>query len=73
MTQALGLTGARTSNLLYPTEEQIEWLKPHVLKCRGKPRVDDHRVLGGIFFISRNSSWWCDTPREYFPTKFPYN
>ena len=36
---------------------------------RGKPRVDDLRVLSGIIFINRNGLRWCDAPREYGPPK----
>ncbi len=33
---------------------QVERLRPHVLKPRGKPRVDDWRVLSGILFVVRS-------------------
>ena len=42
------------------TEAQIERLKPFFPKSHGKPRVDDRRVLIGIFFINRNGLRWCD-------------
>lgn len=35
------------------TEEQMERLRPFFPKSRGKPRVDDRRVLSGIIYIVR--------------------
>ena len=36
------------------TDEQVERLRPHFPKARGKPRVDDRRVLSGIIHMQRN-------------------
>ena len=36
------------------TDEQMERLQPFFPKSRGKPRVDDRRVLSGIIYIKKN-------------------
>ena len=38
----------------------IEPLLPN--KPRGVPRVDDRRVLNGIFWVLRSGAPWCDLP-----------
>lgn len=38
----------------WPTEEQVERLRPQFPKVRGKPRVDERRVLSGIIHVERN-------------------
>ena len=43
----------------------IEPLLPN--KPRGVPRVDDRRVLNGIFWILRSGSPWADLPERYGP------
>ena len=40
---------------------------------RGKPRVDDRRVLSGIIFINRDGLRWRDAPTAYGPPKTLYN
>lgn len=42
-------------------------------KSRGKPRVDNRRVLSGTIFVNRNELRWCDAPKEYGPHKTVYN
>lgn len=61
------------SNLFWLTDEQMARLRPYFPKSRGKPRVDDRRVLNGIIFINRNGLTWFDAPREYGPPKTLYN
>ena len=61
------------SNLYWLSAEQMERLIPYFPKSRGRPRVDDRRVLSGIIFINRNVLRWCDAPREYGPAKTLYN
>jgi transposase len=61
------------SNLYWLSEEQMGRLKPYFPKSRGKPRVDDRRVLSGIIFINRNGLRWSDAPAEYGPPKTLYN
>jgi transposase len=42
-------------------------------KSRGVPRVDDRRVLNGIFWILRTGSPWRDLPERYGPYTTAYN
>jgi transposase len=42
-------------------------------KPRGVARVDDRRVLNGIFFILRTGSPWRDLPERYGPHTTVYN
>nr|WP_273523848.1 IS5 family transposase [Rhodosalinus sediminis] len=55
------------------TEEQMERLRPFFPKSRGKPRVDDRRVLSGIIYIQKNGLQWKDAPSVYGPPKTLYN
>jgi transposase len=41
----------------------IEPLLPN--KPRGVPRVDDRRVLNGIFWVLRSGAPWRDLPERY--------
>ena len=36
-------------------------------KPRGVPRVDDRRVLNGIFWVLRSGAPWADLPERYGP------
>ena len=36
-------------------------------KPRGVPRVDDRRVLNGIFWVLRRGAPWRDLPQYYGP------
>lgn len=54
------------------THEQVERLRLHFPKARGKPRVDDRRVLSGILFVLRNGLRWQDVPAVYGPHKTLY-
>ena len=49
----------------------IEPLLPN--KSRGKPRVDDRRVLSGIVHALQSGGRWRDSPAEYGPRKTLYN
>ena len=40
---------------------------------QGVPRVDDRRVLNGIFFILRAGLPWADLPERYGPYTTVYN
>ena len=42
-------------------------------KSRGKPRVDDRRVLNGIFWVLRAGVPWADLPERYGPPTTIYN
>ena len=45
-------------------------LPPHGL---GKKRVDDRRVVNGIFYVLRTGSPWRDLPERYGPYTTVYN
>ena len=49
----------------------IEPLLPN--KPRGVPRVDDRKVLNGIFWRLRTGSPWADIPERYGPPTTCYN
>ena len=42
-------------------------------KPRGIPRVDDRRVLNGIFWVLRSGAPWRDLPVSYGPRTTCYN
>jgi transposase len=42
-------------------------------KSRGVARVDDRRVLNGIFYVLRTGSPWRDLPERYGPYTTVYN
>jgi hypothetical protein len=53
-----------------------EWtaIKPMLPnKPRGVPRVDDRRVLNGIFWILRSGAPWRDLPEAFGPYTTCYN
>ncbi len=49
----------------------IEPLLPN--KPRGVKRVDDRRVLNGIFWVLRSGAPWRDLPERYGPRTTCYN
>ncbi len=49
----------------------IESLLPN--KPRGVARVDDRRVIKGIFYVLRTGSPWPDLPSRYGPHTTVYN
>jgi transposase len=49
----------------------VEPLLPH--KTRGVARVDDRRVINGIFYVLRTGSPWRDLPERYGPYTTIYN
>lgn len=49
----------------------IEPLLPN--KPRGVARVDDRRVINGIFYVLRTGSPWRDLPARYGPNTTVYN
>jgi transposase len=42
-------------------------------KPRGVPRVDDRRVLNGIFWVLRSGAPWRGQPERYGPRTTCYN
>jgi transposase len=56
------------------SERQFAWLEPHLpTDTRGKPRVDDRRVISGIVHVLKSGGRWVDAPPVYGPRKTLYN
>ena len=56
------------------TDEQFAKLRPHLpTDTRGKPRVDDRRVISGIIHVIKSGGRWVDAPAFYGPRKTLYN
>src|SRR6188768_1477477 len=56
------------------TEGQFARLKPLLPSdTRGKPRVDDRRVISGIVHVLKSGGRWIDAPAVYGPYKTLYN
>ena len=61
-------------NYFWLTEDQfgrLEALLPR--DTRGKPRVDDRRVISGIVHVLKSGGRWVDAPQVYGPRKTLYN
>lgn len=53
---------------------QFARLTPHLpTDTRGKPRVDDRRVISGIIHVLKSGCRWVDAPAAYGPRKTLYN
>ena len=56
------------------TEAQFARLEPLLpTDTRGKPRVDDRRVISGIIHVLKSGGRWVDAPAVYGPRKTLYN
>ena len=56
------------------TDAQFSKIEPHLPRdTRGKPRVDDWRVISGIVHVLKSGGRWIDAPPEYGPKKTLYN
>jgi transposase len=45
------------------TDQQFERLVPYLpTDTRGKPRVDDRRVISGIIHVLKSGGRWVDAP-----------
>ena len=55
------------SGQFWVTHKRVERLKSQVAKPRGKPRVEDRRVLSGILYLLRNGLRGPDAPSVYGP------
>lgn len=56
------------------SERQFARLEPHLpTDTRGKPRVDDRRVISGIIHVLKSGGRWIDAPAVYGPRKTLYN
>ena len=55
-------------------DRQLARLAPHLpTDTRGKPRVDDRRVISGIVHVLKSGCRWVDAPAVYGPRKTLYN
>ena len=56
------------------SERQFGRLEPLLpTDTRGKPRVDDRRVISGIIHVLKSGGRWVDAPSVYGPRKTLYN
>lgn len=61
-------------NFFWLTKDQFARLKPFLpTDTRGKPRVDDRRVISGIVHVLKSGGRWIDAPDVYGPSKTLYN
>jgi len=61
-------------NLFWLSDEQWAAIDPHLPKNQpGARRVDDRRVLSGIFHVLKAGCRWADCPRDYGPPTTIYN
>src|SRR5450432_1851221 len=61
-------------NCFWLNERQFARLAPLLPSdTRGKPRVDDRRVISGIVHVLKSGCRWIDAPAVYGPRKTLYN
>ena len=61
-------------NCSWLTDAQFAKIAPHLpTGTRGKPRVDDRRVISGIVHVLKSGGRWTDAPDDYGPRKTLYN
>lgn len=62
------------SKLFWLSDAQWAAIEPHLPKNQpGARRVDDRRVISGIFHVLKSGCRWCDCPGEYGPSTTIYN
>nr|WP_085948959.1 IS5 family transposase [Komagataeibacter rhaeticus] len=62
------------ADLFWLSDRQFARIAPHLpTDTRGKPRVDDRRVISGIIQIMLSGARWKDAPSAYGPRKTLYN
>ena len=62
------------SDVFWLTDQQYARLVPLLpTDTRGKPRVDDRRVISGIVHVLKSGCRWKDAPDRYGPRKTLYN
>ena len=56
--------------LFWLSDAQFAKIEPHLpTGTRGKPRVDDRRVISGIIQVLKSGGRWIDAPAVYGPRK----
>lgn len=62
------------SGLFWLTDAQWAAIEPHLPQNQpGARRVDDRRVISGIFHVLKSGCRWCDCPDAYGPPTTVYN
>jgi transposase len=61
------------SDVVFLSRRQMRCIARFFPRSRGKPRVNDRRVVSGIVYVIRNGLMWKDAPRGYGPHKTLYN
>ena len=61
------------SDIVLLSPAQMRRIAPYFPRSRGKPRVDDWRVISGIVYVIRHGLMWKDAPLGYGPYKTLYN
>ena len=61
------------SDVFLLSRAQMRRIEPFFPSPRGRPRVNDRRVLSGIIYVIRHGLRWRDAPRAYGPHKTLYN
>ena len=60
--------------LFWLSDVQFARIAPYLpTDTRGKPRVDDRRVISGIIQVLKSGGRWIDAPAAYGPRKTLYN
>ena len=60
--------------LFWLSNEAWSAIEPHLPKNQpGARRVDDRRVISGIFHVLKSGGRWCDCPADYGPSTTIYN
>src|SRR3954469_25563281 len=74
MIHGLRQEGMMNRDFFWLTKDQFARLKPLLPSdTRGKPRVDDRRVISGIVHVLKSGGRWIDAPDVYGPHKTLYN
>ena len=59
--------------LHWPSDDQLNLIRPFFTLSHGAPRVDGRRVFSGILLINHNGLRWRNTPLANGPYKTIYN
>lgn len=60
--------------LFWLSDEAWDAIEPHLPKNQpGARRVDDRRVISGIFHVLKSGCRWSDCPADYGPATTVYN